>query len=354
MAMTRIAGKAPLRSGPTISDVAALAGVNKTTVSVVLNGNRSGTRVSEATRVRIQRAASELGYQANAIARGLAQGRMNMLGVLFSGFEVVVLNNYYAVGILQGAMWAAANADFDVVLFTKPAEDPHSNSVVRDRRTDGFLVVDPVIDSPAIEDLAALGLPLVAVASGARDRAVPSVDVDNAFGARLAAEHLLSLGHRRIAHLTGESNQYAVSERCESYKKTLNDAGISVPDDDVIWARFGDGSHYRAAVALLSRPERPTAILAAGDVIALTVMEAARNLGISVPGQLSVVGFDDITAAPMVTPPLTTVRQPLMAIGDTATMQLLSLIRGEPVPAHSTLIAPELVIRGSTAPVPSK
>src|SRR5262249_48267254 len=111
MAMTRTAGKSAARSGPTISDVAALAGVNKTTAWVVLNGNRSGTRVSEATRVRIQHAASELGYQANAVARGLAQGRMNVIGVLFSGFDIAFVSNYYAGGILEGVMWVASSVD---------------------------------------------------------------------------------------------------------------------------------------------------------------------------------------------------------------------------------------------------
>jgi LacI family transcriptional regulator len=351
--MTRRPGKAPLRSGPTISDVAALAGVNKTTVSVVLNGNRSGTRVSEATRVRIQHAASELGYQANAIARGLAEGRMYVIGVLFSGFEVELLSNYYVSGILQGVMWAASTANYNVLLFSKSARDvEHSTSFVRDRRSDGFIVVDPDVDPSAVSALAMERVPLVALGSRSEVHGVPAVDVDNEAGARAAAEHLVGLGHRRIGHLTGRVTHAASAERCQAYRQVLHSAGIDVPEEYVLETDFDKEQDYVQARRLLSLRNRPTAIFAANDLMAIAVMAAARDLGISVPGELSVVGFDDIAASELVTPPLTTVRQPLREIGDIAAHMLMRTIDGEAIPPETKLVPPQLIVRGSTAPRP--
>jgi LacI family transcriptional regulator len=336
-----------LRTHTTLQQVAQRAGVSRAVASVVLNEAKSSVRVSEATRLRVRDIATELNYHPNALAQGLSNRRINAIGVLSSGFEIIFTGNYYIAGILEGIVWTASRSDYNVVLFTKSAQDVlKSTSFVRDRRTDGFLVIDPVRDSPAIAALAAEGMPLVAIGTGPDSHGVPAVDVDNAAGARLAVEHLLTLGHRRIGYIPNYTHQYAGVERLQTCRNTLRAAGVPDPEEYFL----GDGDVYNSARRMFSLPEPPTAVLACNDSDAIYILDAARDMGISVPRDLSLVGFDDMPAAKFLTPPLTTIRQPLTLIGDKAALKLLNIIDGDPVPAQAELIVPELVVRGTTMP----
>jgi LacI family transcriptional regulator len=333
------------RLHPTLQQIADRAGVSRAVASVVLNEARSSVRVSDATRRRIRGIASELNYQPNALAQGLSNRRINAIGVLCSGFEVMFVGNAYVSGILEGIVWTTWRCDYNIVLFTKSAQDiKKSTSFVRDRRTDGLLVIDPVRDSQAIAALATEGMPLVAIGTGAANIGVPAVDVDNAAGARMAAEHLLSLGHRRIGYVPTYLHQHAGVARYEAYRAALCGAGLDEPERYFLEA----GDVYESTRRMLSLPEPPTALLACNDADAIQILQAARDMRVSVPNRLSIVGFDDMPAAHLLTPPLTTVRQPLSMIGDKAALKLLDIINGEPVPARTDLIAPELVVRGST------
>ena len=338
----------PNKRVATLKDVAERVGVHITTVSTVLNSTRSSTRVSKETRARVEQAASELNYRPNAVARGLTRGRMNTLGVLFMFKEIEqdVLTNYYASGILQGIVGSASAASFNVTLFTQPS------TFVHDNRTDGVVVIAPPIGSPMMADLAAEGMPLITIASRSEEHGIAAVDVDNELGARLAVEHLLKLGHRRIAHLMGYDDQLDAAIRRDTYCATLKTAGITPTSGFILPTRFSNQWAYDATCRLLALPEPPTAIFASNDAIAAAAIQAACDQGVSVPAQLSVVGFDDMPAAAIMTPSLTTVRQPLTELGKLAGTLLIARITGEEVAAKTHLLAPELVVRQSTGPVP--
>ena len=336
----------------TLTDVAKRAGVSQVAASVVLNGARSNVRVSPETRRRLEELALEMNYHPNAVARGLLRGRMNTLGILFNTVQLRAVNNPYSMGIFQGVLDAAAVANYNVSVFTKPANEiENSASFARDGRTDGILVIAPVLHSLAVQALAAQKIPVIAVSARAEDLGVPSVDVDNAYGARLAMEHLLALGHRRIAHLSGPIDQSDAVIRRETYQQALADAGVTPRADYIAATDYVPQRAYTATRELLGLPSPPTAIFAVNDAAAKDAILAARDLGVAVPEQLSIVGFDDAGAADTM-PPLTTVHHPLELIGEMATRLLLALLDGEDVPIKTHLIQPKLIVRGSTGPVP--
>lgn len=333
---------------PTIIDVARESGVSVATVSYVLNDGPRPVRA--ATRQRVLDAVRRLGYHPNAMARGLVRRRMDTLGVLFGAVEPGVVTNSYAVGILEGVFLAAAETGHSITLFTQPwVSAEQSTAPFRDRRTDGLLMIAPLTDSDMLPALAGLDLPLVVISPASSTEEITSVDVDNLLGARLATEHLLALGHTRILHVTGNANQPSVAPRREGFLTAMAAAGIASPEEAVVTSAYNARIGSETMRRLLTRPEPPTAIFAGNDVLALAALDVARDLGIAVPEQLAIVGFDDIPAASLVTPSLTTVRQPLAQIGRRATRLLVARVNGEPVPARAHLEEPALVVRGTTA-----
>lgn len=344
------------QKAPTLSDVARSAGVSPFTVSVVLNGARSNTRVSEATRQRIFETAAALRYHPNGVARNLARRRTNTLGVFVGVVEsAVALGNPYASGVLQGIVTRAAASGYDVLLYTEHWQDAaRSAARFRDRRSDGVILIAPLTDTDILEGLASLDIPLAAV-SPAQEHTPASVscaDVDNVRGVHMAVEHLLSLGHRRIAHLTGDANLASVHIRRTAFLDAMARADIATPPEYVVACTYDAHTIPQVVPALLSLPHRPTAIVAGNDNLAIAAMDAAQQAGVSVPEELSVVGFDDIASASLVTPKLTTVRQPLGEIGRAVADSLIRELEGETDGAEKVrLIEPELIVRCSTAPL---
>jgi len=356
---------------PTLRDVALAAGVSPYTVSVVLNGSRSNTRVSVATRRRIEESAQALRYHPNAMARGLARRRMNTLGVAVAVVKSsAALADAYASTILQGIVAEASARGYDVLLYTEEWKNAETSAArYRDRRADGVIVIAPLIGADMVSGLALENVPLAIVApdQNALPSGVPAVDVDNARGVALAVEHLVGLGHTRIAHLTGDSDVPSVLQRKAAFLQEMEQSGLAVPPGYLVSCTYDARTVPAALRDLLALPEPPTAIVAGNDNIAIAVMEAARALGVAVPQALSVVGFDDISAAGQVTPKLTTVRQPLLEIGRVAAQFLIARIGedfGEAASVPSLnedragdaegekvrLLAPELITRSSTAP----
>lgn len=336
---------------PTLSDVARRAGVSLATVSTVLNNPRSNTRVSEATRQRIIEVAAEMRYYPNAHARSLQGLKTGTLGVLF-GLEraTVAVANPYAFTVFQGIIAGAAEAGYNVTLFTEPWHDAaRSAARLRDRRTDGIIVIAPSTDSDIISSLAELGIDLVSVSTATDEGIVPSVDVDNIAGARMATQHLLSLGHTRIAHLMGDANLLSALQRRDSFIETMARATISVPDRYILPGQYLPQSGYERTLQLLSLPEPPTAIFAANDDVARGALMAARERDVAVPAGLSIIGFDDAPQAAFPGPALTSVRQPLGAIGTEAARLLLRQINGEEVARRPYLFPPELKEGDTTA-----
>lgn len=336
----------------TIYDVARVSGFSLSTVSNVLNDGPRPVRPE--TRERILEVVRSLDYHPSAVARGLARRRTRTIGILFGVVEssAIVINAYSAT-VLQGVLTASAQMGYDVTHLTTAWHGAEKSlSAFRDRRTDGVLVVAPPTDSDLMPALSSLGIPLVAVSWPPECGNVPSVDTDDVAGANLIMDHLLGLGHRRVAHLMGHANLISAVTRRDVYRQRLRAAGIEARAEYVLPGTYSSEAGYANARKVLALPEPPTAIFAGNDEIAFGVLDAAREMGIAVPKRLSVVGVDDRPQAAVLTPPLTTLRQPFERIGEEAARLLIRRVDGGPVPATTHLFAPELVVRGSTAAPP--
>lgn len=349
MSSTLIAPETRTGSRPTIKDIAGMCGVSEATVSYVINGKRT---LRADTREKVVRAMRELNYHPSAVARGLSSKRVHTLGILFGAVDSIEFaTNSYVSGLLQGIMLRAQREGFDITFFTASWKDAEvSAPPLRDGRTDGVLAISPLLNSDMLTGLSSLGIPHVAISANAAV-GVANVDVDDVEGARLATAHLVQLGHRRIAYLMGNDDLASFASRRTGFIQALEAGGIQPEEHWMIPSHFDGSLAFDQARELLQQPVRPTAIFAGNDNIALGVLAAARSLDIDVPAELSVVGFDDIPAASFATPQLTTIRQPLREIGETATQLLIDRIR-EPGSREfdSQLLPPELIVRGTTAP----
>jgi DNA-binding LacI/PurR family transcriptional regulator len=336
----------------TIYDVAQECGFSLGTVSNVINDGPKPVRPE--TRRLVWEAVQRLNFHPNAVARGLARQRTQTIGILFGVVESsAIVINAYSAAILQAVLSVAAGTGYNVTHLTTPWRGAdESLAFFRDGRTDGMLVVAPPTDSDLLPALASLNLPLVAV-SGATDQArLPSVDIDDSYGTRLVMDHLLALGHRRIAHISGHPNLVSGHVRQRVFAECLVAADIQLRQEYLRPGQYSPEAGYENARALLKLGEPPTAIFAANDEIAVGVLDAAREMGVSVPQDLSVVGVDNRPMASLVMPSLTTLQQPFGQVGEEATRLLIRRIAGEEVPDGVRLFLPNLVIRESTAPAP--
>ncbi|MFL5918301.1 MAG: LacI family DNA-binding transcriptional regulator [Gaiellaceae bacterium] len=330
----------------TIRQIADLAGVSIATVSRVLNGRND---VAPETRDLVTRVIRENGYTANRSARGLSAGRTGLVGVL-----VPLIYPAYFSAILAGAAEALSELDLRVVL--SPTGHEHDREVSLLERlmhgvTDGALIVMPEESSPELERLVEGGYRFVVVdpIMPLAER-IPSVSAAHTSGADQAMRHLLGLGHRRIAQITGPRGWLATEDRRRGYHAALASAGI-LPDAALEVEAIPEIPPGReAADQLLDLPEPPTAIFAFNDNIAIGAIQAARARGLRVPEDLSVVGFDDVELATVVTPALTTVRQPLAEMGRTAVSLLNRLLERQRFETLHVELATRLVVRESTAP----
>jgi len=332
---------------PTSADVAAMARVSRTTVSFVLN-ERAGVKIPDETRRRVLDAAATLDYYPNSVARQLARGASRTIGLVLRQSPEQVANDGLLAETLRGLSSAARAADHRVLVETLvPGEGSYAN-LVRSGRTDGLIVSGPRYDDEELVELARDGFPVV-IQGSLPGLDVPSVDVDNEAGARLAVEHLLALGHRRIACITNAPTAYtAASERVAGYREALAAAGIDEEPGMIAEGAFDAQSGHRAMADILSR-STPDAIFVASDVVAIGAIAGLREAGLSVPGDVSVVGFDAIPLAAYLDPPLTTISLPAHDLGRAAGRALLDRIAGRPV-AGRTLLPTELIVRASTAP----
>ncbi|WP_103534181.1 substrate-binding domain-containing protein [Streptomyces sp. SM11] len=332
----------------TIQDIARLTGVSTASVSRALN-DRPG--VSASTRDAVLRVAAEHGFSGNASARALKSGLTGRIA-----FQVPWVKVEYCGRILEGAARVLRDTGHSLSVITTGVEESElAETVGRLNRTrfDGAIQVLPFGAPERFRELAASGFPLIQV-DPAVDLALPfpAVVCDNVSGGRQAAEHLLRLGHREIGVLAGRPEALlATVGRLRGFREALATAGVLVDPAYVRYARMEVEDGFMAATSLLSVPYRPTAVFAFNDRMAAGVLRAAQSLGIDVPGELSVVGFDDQESAALVTPSLTTVRQPLERLGATAARVLLDWIGGTDPGTASRTLPVELVVRGSTAHV---
>jgi len=333
----------------TIREIARAAGVSIATVSRVINGRPD---VSAGTRETVLRVVREHGFSSNRSARALSGGRTGLVGVTLPIVEAA-----YFSFILSGAAEALYEQDMRMVLC--PTLHQHEREVtLLDRlmhgTTDGAILTLPEESNAELKALQQTGYSFVVVDPRVQlDEGLPAVSAAHASGARAVMEHLLSLGHRRIGAITGPPAWMATTERLIGYRAALAASGV-LPDTELVHETdFSIESGEAAAAALLDLPEPPTAIFAFNDNIAIGVLRAARARGIRVPADLSVAGFDDSEQAAIVTPALTTVRQPLAEMGRMAVSLLLRLLEHQRVEATSVELATRLVVRDSTAPPPA-
>jgi LacI family transcriptional regulator len=324
----------------TIRDVAARAGVSVATVSKVIN-QRYG--VSAETFARVQAVIEELGYEASLVAQSLRNHKTNVIGILVSDLEP------FSTELLKGAADAIRGSGFELVVYS--AGGRVGDHVGWERRylsrLSGTLVDGAILVTPTVVDVR-YGAPIVAVDPHTGPSDLPTIDSDNLRGAQLAAEHLISLGHRRIGMLTGRSDLQSARLREEGFRQALAAAGIAVDDDLMQPGDYDPEVSAASALRLLKSEHPPTAVFAANDISAIATVTAAASLGIRVPDDLSVVGFDNVPESALNSPPLTTVHQPIREMGQCAIEMLIRLIRGETSdPVHLTL-ATSLVVRQST------
>jgi DNA-binding LacI/PurR family transcriptional regulator len=336
----READTAGRRNAPVMADVAVLAGVSHMTVSRVLNDPAS---VKPETRERVLAVMQSLGYRPNTIARALATGRTRTLGVVALATAL-----YGPTSTLLAIEGAARTAGYNLDIVRLPAVTPPSldeaTAGLHERGVDGIIAIATHTWAPKALQSAVRHVPLVLVEGGAGQ--LPTVAVDQEKGAVLATEHLLALGHRTVWHVAGPSDWLEAKARQRGWRESLRRAGREVPP--VLPGGWGVRSGYEAGCRLAAE-SGPIAVFVANDQMALGVLRAFHQAGIDVPGQASVVGFDDVPEAAYFTPPLTTVRQDFAEVGRRALKLLLEQMPPGAGDERHLVVEPQLVIRGSTA-----
>jgi LacI family transcriptional regulator len=331
----------PARS-VTIIDVARESGVSYSTVSRVLNGYEY---VKESTRRRVLEAAERLGYVANVQARSLAGGHSRIVGLLVPG-----LDNDYIGEIIRGIDEELARNDYDLMLYTthrRVGKESEYVKMIANGLTDGLLLVVPLIPSTYVDILHQQRFPYVLIDQSENGDTSSVVNATNWQGAYDATRYLVELGHRRIGFISGLMQISSAVERLEGYKSALDDSQISFDEALVKQGNFWQPSGYAAAQELLRLESPPSAIFSSNDLMAFGAMQAIRDAGLDIPGDISIIGFDDIPMASMVHPKLTTVYQPLDQMGRVAAKLLLEQIEDPQKPARRITLGTQLIIRDS-------
>jgi DNA-binding LacI/PurR family transcriptional regulator len=331
-------------SGPTIYDVARAAGLSTATVSRAINGVG---QLSPTAREAVERAVRELGYRQNKIARSLVTHSTQTIALLLPD----ITNPFYP-GLVKGVQDAARRRGYMLVLCTAdgdPAGEEAYLNMLRERLVDGALVDGLVLTGEHIASIVGDGFPVVSLDRGIESPSVSLIQTDNRAGGMLATRHLIELGHRRIAHVTGVPGLRITSDRLAGYKSALGRAGIEHDGDLVATGDYTESGGRAATGELLARRDAPTAIFAANDLSAIGVLQALAERGLRVPDDVSVVGFDGLRLSAFVSPRLTTVRQPAYEIGERAAEVLFASIGKKRRKPERILLAPELVLGESTA-----
>lgn len=336
-----------MKKRPTSLEVAKRAGVSRSTVSFALNGVASAN-ISAATRARVLTAARELGYVPDAAARTLATGRTHTLGLVICHAEHLRVDAFVP-GALHGVYRVAHSRGFRVVV--EALEDPDQPDayvqLVRAKQVDGLVVINPRHGDKQLGELVKGGFPLVIMGMSKVLGAHTVSTSHNAAPAYGVTEHLLALGHRRVAHISYGSFDYqGATERLQGYQQALAGAGLPFDRRLVREGDFSPESGYAAMTSLLETGADFTALFASNDTVALGAMAALRARGLRIPEDVAVVGYDDIPMAAFSAPPLTTVRSPALEHGELAAEILIALVKGEAVEAKVPLET-RLIVRAS-------
>ncbi|MFU8840831.1 MAG: LacI family DNA-binding transcriptional regulator [Nitriliruptoraceae bacterium] len=330
----------------TLERVAELAGVSRSTASRVING-QDGVRPE--VRRRVLDVVELTGFVPHAAARSLAGQRSRILGLAIRATTEQVFSDPYFADLVHGVSQACNDHDQTLSLFLFQSAAEHDQlpaRVLRTKLVDGLIVTATLSDDPLLWQLTESAIPFVVVGQVSNPD-IPTVDADNEGGARLAAEHLLAIGRRRIATVTGPMRSGAAATRRVGFERALAAAGHPIDPRLVVESDFTEDGAYAATQLLLA--EEPDAIFAFSDRMAVGVLRALQDAGRSVPGDVAVVGFDDLAPARMSRPPLTTIRQEVVQTGVRAVQLLLERIQLPDAPARRVELPTRLVVRASTA-----
>lgn len=334
-----------------LKDVAQRAGVSYKTVSRVVNGEPG---VGEATRLRVQQAIDELGYQANHSARSLRRGRTQTIRFILGLREMHLRQERFQDDVIAAVADAGTAAGYSILLELARSGDTAAELArFSDKRADGTLLLEGRKDTSLIPILKASQTPTVLLVNPDAEPSFGSVSVDFEGGAFEMVSRLIALGHRRIAHIADDQRLFSSSERLAGYRRALETAGIPYDESLVIVRDYSRQSGVEAAGLLMAMQPRPTALFCVNDLTALGALDYLREHGIRVPDEVSVTGFDDIPMARLADPPLSTIHIPWYEAAEAATVALIQAIEGKQLAPVRQDLPVEIVLRESTGPAPT-
>jgi len=335
---------------PTIKDVAKLAGVNPSTVSRVLAGS---PLISEKTREKVKKAMAELGYHPDLNARNLARNETGTLGLVLPRAAEELFQNPFFPEVLRGITSQARKAGYDLLLSSGTTEREEREAVLRlvdGRRCDGLILLVSRTDDVLMKELEKRAFPAVVIGKPLNNYRVGFVDNDNIGASFLATNYLIQKGHRQIGLIVGALGLVVSLDRLEGYKKAIKSAGFSFDRRYVVSADFSEEGGYRGVYELKKRFKNlPGAILCADDLQAFGAYRAIRELGLRVPEDVSVVGFNNVPLSSFVTPPLTTVDIHIYELGTKAVELLIQIVKGGIAEIPGVLVPVSLIERNSVA-----
>jgi LacI family transcriptional regulator len=328
----------------TLEDMARMAGVSRSTVSRVINGNPN---VKETTRKKILALIQQVNFQPNLAARGLAAGRTGVIGLVIPMGVGAIFTDPYFPRFIQGVSAACNSQDYSVMLWLADPEYERRTirQILYNGLVDGVIVASMRLDDSIVEALTEHSLPFVLAGRHQASEKLNFIDVENRAGARTAVRQLVLSGCRRIAAIHGPQTMIAGLARQQGYQDGLNEAGMTLDASLTVECDFTDAGGYQAMRKLLAGC--PDGLFAASDTMALGAMRAAREAGLRLPEDLAVVGFDDIPAAAVSSPPLTTIRQPILQLGAAAAETLIEIIAHPETQPRQIIMPVELIERGS-------
>ena len=327
----------------TLEDIARLSDVSRSTVSRVIN---SDAKVKEETRLKVLKVIQSIDFQPNLASRGLATGRTNVIGVIIPARVSVIFADPYFPVFLQGVSSACNNRTYSVMLWL--AEPDYERRMIprilHNGLVDGVVVASTLMDDPIVKSLFESKMPFILIGRHP-SMDVNFLDVDNLQAARKATLHLLRLGYKRVATITGSQDQVAGFDRYQGYLNALQDYDRTIRPELVADGDFTEEGGYHAMARLL--PQKPDAVFAASDMTAYGAMRAIHEANLRIPEDVAVVGFDDIPASARTTPALTTVRQPVQQMGSKAAEVLINVIENDITATQKLIMDTELVVRES-------
>jgi LacI family transcriptional regulator len=327
----------------TLEDIAHLSGVSRSTVSRVLN---TDVNVKEETRKKVQAIINSYNFQPNLAARGLATGRTNVIGVVIPASVSVIFTDPYFPLLLQGVSAVCNTREYSVMLWLAEPEYERRmiSRILHNGLVDGVVIASIPMNDPMVESMIESRMPFVLVGRHPTVD-VNFLDVDNLKASQKATKHLVNLGYKRIATITGPQNQVSGYDRYQGYLNALQESGIPIKPELVAEGNYTEESGYSTMQQLIKY--KPDAVFAASDMMAFGAMQALKEANLQIPEDVALVGFDDLPAASKTVPPLTTIRQPVFQMGSKAAEFLINLIDNGTNSTHEVIMGTELIVRES-------